>query len=146
MKYKCPYCTRVFNTQQAINAHKGFSHKDKLGDESFKLFRKGKKTLELDITNDAMTEARKIYGRKCNICGRRETVSSNKNTSKANQLAVDHIHGTNTFRGFLCMRCNTNLGWYEKYAEALTSYQQPFRNKHPELFEKQQELGDEEND
>ena len=136
MKYKCPYCERVFNTQQAINAHKGFSHQDKLGGEPFKLFRKDKRTLELDITNDDMAEARKIYGRKCNICGRRETVSSNKNTSKVNQLAVDHIHGTNTFRGFLCMRCNTNLGWYENYAEALASYQQPFRNKHPDLFEK----------
>ena len=38
------------------------------------------------------------------------------------RLAVDHDHSNGTVRGLLCNRCNTSLGWYEKYAARIPEY------------------------
>jgi len=38
------------------------------------------------------------------------------------RLAVDHNHKTGKIRGLLCMRCNTKLGWYEKFAKQIAQY------------------------
>ncbi len=35
---------------------------------------------------------------------------------------VDHCHITKGVRGLLCRRCNTGLGYYEKYAEQFKKY------------------------
>lgn len=35
---------------------------------------------------------------------------------------VDHCHSTKRVRGILCHRCNTKLGWFERYSDIIQSY------------------------
>lgn len=49
---------------------------------------------------------------KCLICGEK--------AKKA--LAIDHCHSTNKIRGLLCGKCNTHLGWYEKFKNKIQEY------------------------
>jgi len=53
-------------------------------------------------------------GGTCLICGK-----PNKN---GHRLCVDHDHTTNKTRGLLCIVCNRNLGWYEKYKDVINKY------------------------
>ncbi len=50
----------------------------------------------------------------CWCCGNRETVKVNGIIRK---LSLDHNHTTGIPRGILCHRCNTVLGFLEKYGE-----------------------------
>lgn len=58
----------------------------------------------------------------CEICGRQEKFSSNSKKESPDNLAVDHEHGTNRFRGLLCKACNFRLGWYENQKDNIISY------------------------
>ena len=58
----------------------------------------------------------------CMICGRKETAITNKTQKSPSRLAYDHDHKTNSFRGLLCMQCNRNLGWYDKYSTEVEEY------------------------
>lgn len=51
----------------------------------------------------------------CEICGAHRGIY-------IKGLAVDHQHGTDNFRGLLCMSCNTKLGWYENNQYAINNY------------------------
>jgi len=37
-------------------------------------------------------------------------------------LHIDHDHATGIVRGVLCVKCNTALGWYEKFSTQIESY------------------------
>ena len=74
----------------------------------------------LDITYGQLDAYRETHTT-CEICGNVET-KRNPNTGKPKLLCVDHDHITNRFRGILCGRCNSNLGWYENYTEKIKGY------------------------
>ena len=38
------------------------------------------------------------------------------------KLVVDHDHDTGKVRGLLCIRCNTNLQWFEENQGAISDY------------------------
>ena len=46
----------------------------------------------------------------CAICGSPETAKQN---GTLRRLAVDHNHLTGSYRGLLCMRCNTAIGKFK---------------------------------
>lgn len=82
-----------------------------------------KEKVALDITNKKLDEYRKIHP-VCEICGSPEIASTRKDRSKPNKLTIDHDHKTGKFRGLLCFKCNTNLGFYEKYKDDFEKYLQ----------------------
>lgn len=55
-------------------------------------------------------------GGRCAICG------TDKPSKKRIHFAVDHCHKTGRVRGLICIRCNSNLDWYEENAQAVTRY------------------------
>ena len=55
-------------------------------------------------------------GGKCKICGAEQA-------GKVGQcFAVDHCHTTLKVRGLLCIKCNSRLGWFERYRESVNEY------------------------
>jgi hypothetical protein len=40
----------------------------------------------------------------------------------ARSTHVDHCHSTKRVRGILCHRCNTKLGWFERYSDVVKNY------------------------
>ena len=53
----------------------------------------------------------------CSICG-----SDDIGDKRNKYFHVDHCHETGKVRGLLCSRCNTKLGWYEKYSNEILRY------------------------
>lgn len=51
----------------------------------------------------------------CGICGKSQEEFKN-------HFAVDHDHVTGENRGLLCLKCNTGLGYYEKYKTQYEDY------------------------
>lgn len=56
----------------------------------------------------------KNQGEVCAICKSDDHNSTN--------FHVDHCHSTGAVRGILCKRCNTGLGYFEKYGLLFTKY------------------------
>lgn len=144
--YKCEICGKEFDTKFKLGGHKS-SHsrlgkkrskevKEKVfckncGSEvtrrrsifcSKECFREYKRTHTfykgMDITVADLRDYR-IKHQVCEICGRKETM---KNHGVNCNLAVDHDHATNKFRGLLCYSCNTKLSWYENWKDNIEKY------------------------
>lgn len=77
--------------------------------------------IELDISYGELESYRDEH-RVCEICGRNERMRSYKNKVAPNKLAIDHLHGTNHFRGLLCSSCNYKLGWLENELPNIKRY------------------------
>ena len=63
---------------------------------------------------DAAERALAIHDGRCGICGTER--------SGGKGWAVDHDHFTGKVRGVLCYRCNTNLGWYDRFEAEIRGY------------------------
>lgn len=72
----------------------------------------------MDITVSELDKYRETQT-VCEICGRPETMMI---SGRKCNLAVDHDHKTNRFRGLLCYSCNTKLSWYENWKHNIESY------------------------
>ena len=72
----------------------------------------------MDITVADLKEYRQTQ-LVCEICGRPETMLIN---GRKCNLAADHNHKTNKFRGLLCYSCNTKLSWYENWKDSIEKY------------------------
>ena len=53
----------------------------------------------------------------CAICGKHETDNKQR-------LAIDHCHNTGKIRGLLCIKCNIDLGTYERRKKEFKKYLQ----------------------
>jgi Recombination endonuclease VII len=71
---------------------------------SSRLLKKG--VLPVNLSSVEAVTAR-TAAKACAICGLLFTQGKDKH--------LDHDHVTGTFRGFLCRRCNTALGYFEKF-------------------------------
>ena len=126
---KCKYCNKEFISKRGLVAHMGIKHKK----ESQLDHNKSKVKIgqdELDITNEELNSLRALHSNKCDICGKYETANTRpdvKNTP--NKLCVDHNHITKEFRGFICVQCNRNMGWFDKYRKQIEEYNKPYKSK-----------------
>lgn len=110
--FVCKYCNRVCKNIKSLSAHLGNSHKEEL------------KSLEVfpGITKKQLEEMRN-NATNCMICGKKETANTRPDVKTTpNKLCADHSHTTGEFRGFLCVQCNRNMGWYDKYHDKIFSY------------------------
>lgn len=63
------------------------------------------------LTTDDYSRLVECQGGACAICRRPEKAIR---LGKTMRLAVDHDHESGRVRGLLCMRCNTDLGIFER--------------------------------
>jgi excisionase family DNA binding protein len=64
------------------------------------------------ITLEQREETYEMQKGRCAIC---------KKSHESNELFADHDHKTEIFRGLLCRKCNTGLGFFEDDIERLES-------------------------
>jgi hypothetical protein len=55
----------------------------------------------------------------CPICNQDEEQVKGKGNTKNGSWVLDHCHETETFRGWLCHKCNRALGGFDDCAEIL---------------------------
>lgn len=112
----CMFCNKVFSSKHSLAAHMGVKHK-----EEFKTL-KNNEIVFPGITRYELEEMRKNAS-VCAICGKTETANTRPDVKDTpNQLCADHNHITGNFRGFLCVQCNRNMGWFDKYQKQIEKY------------------------
>ena len=121
IKYQCEYCGRLFNKPQNIIYHKTLKHHEQYMNEPAFI---GKHKDKLDISRKQLEEKRAVHSQRCDICGKIETANTRPEAKEyPNNLCVDHDHTNNKFRGFLCVQCNRNFGWYDKYKDKIHEHE-----------------------
>lgn len=121
--YTCSYCGQIFCNERGLAAHKGRAHKLELLQENARIVSRYYADT-MDITNAELLAARKAHSGRCDVCGKIETSNTRPDVkSCSNNLCVDHDHNTKEFRGFLCVQCNRNFGWYDKYKDRIHAHE-----------------------
>ena len=119
---KCKYCGKEFKTKPALTSHISIKHYDLYLEEKLNSFVTIGDSV-LDITYDELEKLRKNHSGKCDICGKHETANTRPDVKTTpNKLCIDHDHTTGKFRGFICVQCNRNMGWLDKYGKQITAY------------------------
>lgn len=119
----CKYCKREFSSQKALSSHIGKIHKLELQNSPVHI--QSRYTDDyLDITYNELNEKRSIHSGKCDICGKTESANTRPDSKLIpNRLCIDHDHKSKKFRGFLCVQCNRNFGWYDKYKSKILEHE-----------------------
>lgn len=116
--YNCRYCDKQFNSLKGLNAHAGLKHKNEVLLEYVKIDKD-----VLDITKKDLLNKRSLHTCTCDVCGKVETANTRpKDKDYPNNLCIDHDHNLKKFRGFLCVQCNRNFGWYDKYKDKIQEH------------------------
>lgn len=71
------------------------------------------------VTPEQISALHILQNNTCAICGKIFTSTPH----------VDHDHLTNEVRGLLCRRCNTGLGYYEKFNVKFKEYLNEYPSK-----------------
>ena len=76
---------------------------------------------ELGKVRDALRQQYGMPGKDhtCPICLQGEDSVSGKGNMKNGAWVIDHCHDTDTFRGWLCHKCNRSLGGFDDSEEVL---------------------------
>lgn len=95
--------------QQAYMKQYSADNREKLSKQSLKLYRKKNIQIRLqrkkiEPTAELIKQIEDHCGR-CDICGA-------EGDGRWKELAIDHCHSTNEFRGMLCSNCNRALGHF----------------------------------
>lgn len=92
MKYKkiCAYCNKKQSTK---NFNKHILYKDRLDNRCKDCVKQHRKI------RDDLHKTAPIKPKRCECCGK-----------KPNRWCLDHDHKDNSFRGWLCNKCNEGLG------------------------------------
>lgn len=65
---------------------------------------------KMGLNPDSVELYLKTHNGQCEICGTKEDYQA---------LSIDHCHTTNKFRGVLCSRCNSGLGFFKDKIDSL---------------------------
>ena len=135
----CPYCGKEQKHKNQLAQHKRFcvnnpNREKSVGNKGRNKGNMPKHTKKyytdfiryngntLDITREQFEKYREEHKR-CEICGKTIEESINWDSKfAAKHLCLDHNNQTNQFRGMLCLRCNRQLGWYERNKEQIEKY------------------------
>lgn len=119
----CKYCGKEFGSRNAVSAHAGKVHKEQLLNEPVRIQSRYSDDY-LDISYKELNEKRIKHSGKCDVCGKLESANTRPDTkSIPNDLCIDHDHISKKFRGFLCVQCNRNFGWYDKYKAQIKEHE-----------------------
>ena len=129
MDFKCVYCNKEFLSDRALRGHLIQKHKT----EYYEAIDNSNVVVGgdvLDITTKDLRELRERHDGRCDICGKHETANTRPDVkSTPNRLCIDHNHNTNEFRGFICVQCNRNMGWLDKFSEQIITYNKSYKSK-----------------
>lgn len=99
---------RARHNELARESHQRNKHKHVAWRENYHLMRNYGVTAEQKMSMVVAQDG------KCGICKMLLTTT--------HKTHLDHCHATGMVRGILCTRCNTHLGWHEKYSKEAISY------------------------
>lgn len=89
-------------------------------------FKEFSKRTNLNITLEEFVQRYNKQNFICEICGEKEE------DTKGTRLAIDHDHVTGKFRGFICNRCNSGIGFLRDNITILNNakkYLEKFKNQ-----------------
>ncbi len=124
--YICEYCGFSTKRKSDLGHHIKFCKKNPINITKQIEYNKTHNYILDNVELDKIVEFINNYlenNKNCEICGKtiEESVHAN-NKFIPKRLCIDHDHVTNKFRGVLCPRCNSFLGWYEKFKDEIKSY------------------------
>ena len=126
---KCKYCEKIFKTKTGRISHEVKKHKKEFQNSKMNTPVKIGEDV-IDITYGELERLRKGHSNKCDICVKYETANTHPgHKTDPNRLCVDHDHNTKKFRGFVCVQCNRNMGWIDKYSDEIIAYNKAYAEK-----------------
>lgn len=135
-RHRCNSCYRIWRLQhkkeraschpdrahvakgKCRNCYKALCDKRLPKERLQKRWRKAMLKHQYGITQEQCLDMWEAQGRKCLICSSEISFSKGKGRS----ACVDHDHNTGTVRGLLCPKCNTSLGFFERFHKEAAAY------------------------